>query len=603
MKGVERLGWLLCFLAGTCMPALAQDQRAIVQGGTLVDVRSGSLTPDTVVVVRGDEIESVFRKGERPLPEGTVVDAQGKYILPGLIDLHVHYKEWAPELYLNHGVTTVVDLGNAHEWIKAQKEGIDRGLIPGPRLFHGTNNLEGPPSDPQDFFMRPHMHILPGPEEARTAMREYIRGRIDAVKVYDGLSVETLKAIVAEAGKPNIPVIGHFKDVRIAAEVGAHGIEHTEAVANAVVNQQERERARQRVRKGYSPPVHAFIDFAKVPEIVRLMVDKGLYLNPTLRGNWQGDRALREKKFHYEDFDLLINDWRLRYVPLGFRLAVLKEYQEIRSWHWSDLTDYERDLFHQGYENTLRLVKMFADAGGKLYAGTDSANMSTPGLSLHQELELLVEAGVTPLQALQAATIHPAKLMRMEDRMGILESGKVGDVLVLEANPLENIRNTRKIAAVISRGKLLDRQYHADFKNPIPKNDPEDSSHYFPPPEVRWVSPEALAEGAENVALTVRGTGFFPYSIVQLQGTKLKTEYVNAFELQASVPSELLKPGTHAVRVENPDFAVGTVYARGASHLVHLGLRDPVSNPFMILVKYKGGAPVLSHPRESTVRP
>ena len=81
-------------------------------------------------------------------------------------------------------------------------------------------------------------------------------------------------------------------------------------------------------------------------------------------------------------FDLLLNDWRLRYVPLAFRLAVMKEYQEIGVWNWRDLSSYEQDLFHLGYENTQRLVKAFVEAGGKLYAGTDSAHLSTPGLSL-----------------------------------------------------------------------------------------------------------------------------------------------------------------------------------------------------------------------------
>src|SRR5688500_17178166 len=133
----------------------------------------------------------------------------------------------------------------------------------------------------------------------------------------------------------------------------------------------------------------------------------------------------------------MINDWRLRYVPLGFRLAVLKEYQEIDIWHWRDLTEYERGLFEQAYHNTQKLLKAFVDAGGKLYAGTDSAHMSTPGLSLHQEIELFVDAGLTPLQALQAATTNPAALMRMSDRLGTVEAGKSGDLVILDANPLE----------------------------------------------------------------------------------------------------------------------------------------------------------------------
>ncbi|MBI4482819.1 MAG: amidohydrolase family protein [Acidobacteria bacterium] len=577
---------------------LAQNQ-VVVKGGTVIDVKTGSVLPNTTIVLDGDRIVSVSRQGSQVPAGTTVVDATGKYLLPGLIDLHVHYKDWSAELYLNHGVTTVVSLGDTHEWIKAQKEGIDAGWVSGPRLFYSTRNLDGPPDDPTQYFQRPHVQIFKDPEEARAAMRQYIQGKVDAVKVYDGLTVEMLKAIVAEAQKANLPVIGHFEDVRIAAEVGAHGIEHSGAVANAIVDKRARDEALKNVRKGFRPPAESFMDSSKVSEIVQLMVKKGLFFNPTMRMAWQGDRALREKGFHYQDFDLLINDWRLRYVPLSWRLANLKEYQEIGLWHWADLSRYEQDVFHQGYTNSQRLVKAFVEAGGKLYAGTDSANMCVPGLSLHQELELLVDAGITPLQALQAATIHPAELMRMRDRLGSLEEGKVGDVLILDANPLDDIRNTRKIARVISRGRILDGEYHADFKNPIPKNDPEQSSHFFPSPRVRWVSPEVLSEGAQEATLTVKGTGFIPYSFVRLNGQKLKTHFADEFQLTAQVPQELLKPGTYVVTVENPDFGWGTVYARGASDLVHLGIRDHVSNEFLVLVKPKGGAAMVPHSRQA----
>ncbi len=575
------------------------QERVVIRGGTLLDVRDGSLTPNAVVAVEGDRIASVSTEAGQPAQGGreTVIDARGKYILPGLIDLHVHYRDWSAELYLNHGVTTVVDLGTPHEWVKAQKEGIDRGSIPGPRLFYGTNNLEGPRDE--NYSLRGFVQILNDPEEALRAMQQYLTEKVQAVKVYDGLSVEVLRVLVREAEKANIPVIGHFKDVRIAAEVGAHGIEHNGAVANAIIDNQAREEARKKVRKGFLLPAETFMDLKKLPEIVQLMVESGLYLNPTMRMSWTGDRALREKGFHYEDFDLLLNDWRLRYVPLNWRLANLKEYQEIGLWHWNDLSQYERDLFHQGYQNAQRLIKAFVDAGGKLYAGTDSASMTTPGLALHQELELIVDAGASPLQALQAATIHSAELMRMQDRLGTLEEGKAGDVVILDANPLEDIRNTRKIARVISRGRVLDGQYHADFRNPIPKNDWEGSNHFFPSPRIRWASPEAFVAGAQGSILTVHGTGFIPYSFVLLNGQKLPTNFVDGFQLTAEVPPQLLRPGTYAVTVENPDFGWGSNLARGASDISHLGIRGNVSNEFLVLVKPQGGTPIFSHPREA----
>ena len=580
-------------------PAMAQE-RVVIQGGTLVDVRDGSLTQNAAIVLEGDRIVSVFGGGQQPVSGGAVIDASGKYILPGLIDLHAHYKDWAPELYLNHGITTVVDLGSPHEWIKAQKEGIQSGLIPGPRLFIGTNNLDGPPENEQNYFVRPYVELLDDTEEALASMRRYVSEGVDAVKVYDNLSIEVLRVLVREAENANIPVIGHFRDVRIAADIGAHGIEHNRAVANAILDEEARREALEKVRPGFDLPAESFMDLSRLSEIVQLMVRNNLYLNPTMRMSWHGDRALREKGFHYEDFDLLINNWNLRYIPLNFKLANLKEFQEIGLWHWSDLTQYERDLFHQGYENAQRLIREFSEAGGKLYAGTDCANMCVPGLGTHQELELMVDAGASPLQALQAATIHSAELMRMEDRLGTLEEGKAADLLILEANPLEDIRNTREIAQVISRGQVLDGEYRADFVNPIPMNESDDSSHYFPSPRIRWASPEALVAGEQGATLTVHGTGFIPYSFVRLNGQTLETTFVDPFQLTAAVPPELLEPGTYAVTVENPDFAGGTIFARGATDIAHMGIRPPISNEFLVLVKPQGGSAIFPHPREQT---
>jgi len=596
MKTLKKSSYLL-FAIWVATAMLHAQGRLIIRDGTLIDVRTGRLTPNADVVVEGDRIVAVSTGGTQPAQGGTVIDARGKYVLPGLIDLHVHYRDWSPELYLNHGVTTVVDLGTPHEWVKAQKEGIDRGTIPGPRLFYSTNNLEGPQDE--NYYQRGFVHILKDPEEAMVAMRQYIAGKVHAVKVYDGISVEVLRVVVREAGKANLPVIGHFRDVRIAADAGAHGIEHNGAVANAILDRRAREEAMQKVRKGLSLPAESFMDLDRLPEIVRLMVRSGLYLNPTMRMSWSGDQALREKGFPYEDFDLLFNDWRLRYVPLHWRLANLKEYQEIGLWHWSDLSEYERELFHRGYTNAQRLIKAFVGAGGKLYAGTDSASMTTPGLALHQELELIVDAGATPLQALQATTIHPAELMRMSDRLGTIEAGKAGDVVVLDANPLEDIRNTRKIHRVISRGRVLDGEYHADFRNPIPTNDWEGSSHFFPSPRIRWASPEAFLENARDATLTVHGTGFIPYSFVRLNGQKLKTHFVDEFQVTAEIPPEMLKAGTYAVTVENPDFGWGSNLARGAGDISHLGVQDPISNEFLVLVKPAGDAPIFPHPRET----
>lgn len=592
---LRQISVLLFAIGVFCGLAAAQGRLAIV-GGTLINVRDGRLTPGAVIVLEGDRVVSVSSGGEAPAG-ATVIDATGKYVLPGLIDLHVHYRDWAPELYLNHGVTSIVDLGSATDWMRAQREGSAKGTVPGPRIFIAVR-LEGRRETrdalmserpiervyidqitgrPDDEVSAPGGYMVKNPTEARAAMKDYISGKmkVDAIKTIHNLNGETLRAVVEEARKANLPVIGHFENARMAADASATGVEHTWAVAAAIVDLQAREKALQKVSKGFLPPVETFMDMKKLPGLIQYMVQKGVYLNPTMRMTWAGSQALLDKGFHHEDFDLLLGDWRLRYVPLDWKLADLKEFFEIDLWNRDDLTAYDRELFEQGYKNAQRMIKAYVDAGGKLYSGTDCASFCVPGLGLHQEMELLVDAGVTPLQALQASTTNPAEMMRMQDRLGTIEAGKAGDILILDANPLENIRNTRKIAKVISRGQVLDGQYHADFKNTIPSPERESSSHYFPSPRIQQAS-------LQGGTLKVTGTGFIPYSLVVLSGHTLKTKFVDEFHLEGAAPAELLKSATLRVTVENPDF--GAVALRGVPDLSRLGILDHISNAFPILV-------------------
>ena len=490
-----------------------------------------------------------------------------------------------------------MDLGSGTEWMRAQREGSAKGTVPGPRIFICVR-LEGRrdvrdllikqrpiervyidqiAGAPDDETSAPGGYMAKNPAQAREVLKDYISGRIkvDAIKTIHNLNGETLRAIVEEARKANLPVIGHFENARMAADAGATGVEHTWAVAAAIVDLQAREKSLQKVTKGFLPPAETFMDMKKLPGLIQYMVQKGVYLNPTMRMTWAGSQALLDKGFHHEDFDLLLGDWRLRYIPLDWKLADMKEFFEVDLWNRNDLTPYDRDLFEQGYKNAQRLIKAYVDAGGKLYSGTDCASFCVPGLGLHQEMELLVEAGVTPLQALQASTINPAEMMRMQNRLGTIEEGKAGDILILDANPLENIRNTRKISRVISRGRVLDGEYHADFKNPIPSNETESSSHYFPSPRIRQVS-------LEGTTLKVKGTGFIPYSLVLLGKDTLKTKFVDEFNLEGLVPADLLKRGTLAVTVENPNF--GAVAVRDVPDLSPLGILDHISNTFPILL-------------------
>ena len=305
--------------------------RVIVRGGTIVDVRTGSLQSNATIVMENDRIVDV--SGAEYLPEAneTVIDATGQYILPGLIDAHVHYEDFAPELFLNHGLTTVLDLGNDYEWIKATSEAIEEGWIPGPRLYYSTPHFDASPPDGSPLLaQRGHKHYVDTVAEAWEAMTEYLAQGISAVKIYEKLGPDVLSTITRMADRANIPVIGHYLDAQTTIATSGTGIEHLYAIVRSAQDEETAQIIRElnEQRPGsLGIGIVASVDWDMVPSVIDELIEHNIYLNPTLM-IYRSVPYFKNKGFQYEDFELLFNDWRLRYIPLQFRLHILKEYQE-----------------------------------------------------------------------------------------------------------------------------------------------------------------------------------------------------------------------------------------------------------------------------------
>ena len=224
---------LLVFLVFA--PTLSAQTRAIaIVGGTLIDGTGWLAVEDSVIVFQDGRIQSVGRRGEVTIPRGAqVIDAKGKTILPGLIDGHCHYWEWLGELYLAYGVTTCPDINNSPtEWIIAQKEGVQKGKIRGPRLWISGHALDGPRPQgmPVHTLAAPGSIIVRTEEEARKAVRAHVEKGMDGFKVLQRVSPEVAKAIADEARKLGRPVIGHSVNMFEAIDAGYTSIEHSWAV-------------------------------------------------------------------------------------------------------------------------------------------------------------------------------------------------------------------------------------------------------------------------------------------------------------------------------------------------------------------------------------
>ena len=435
----------------------------VIRGGTLIDGTGAGPRKNGLIVLSGKRILSVSQNPNQPMPKGVrLVDAQGKYILPGLIDGHTHYDGNHAPLYLHYGITSVIDTGMSIPWIYAQKWAIEKGLLPGPRIFAAGPQLNSPPGS---LTSKIHAAILiENADTARTVTRQVIEDGSDLVKVYKGLRPELLQAVIEEAHLHGVPVAGHLAiSAREAVLMGIDSLEHATGIAIALTTDEEK--LNEVGEKGYSD-VNYLVDagshtesFAYMrPELfsdlIDLFIEKGTSVSPTLIAYWLGLTGF-EEEYKKED-QAFLADPAYGFVSGWERSWVLRAVD-----HFGQAQKGPK--YEQGYKNLQLFLKQFAQAGGKIVAGSDTAGYTIAGVSLHRELELLVDAGLTPMQALLGATRHAADKVRKWNEVGSVEPGKYADLLILDANPLEDIRNTRKIHMVMQNGVVLDTTLDPDF--------------------------------------------------------------------------------------------------------------------------------------------
>ena len=211
----------------------ASQQEIAIVGGTLINGNGGAPLQNAVVLVKGNRIVRVGSKGKVKYPKSVkTIDATGKYILPGLIDMHVHYFDWMGELFLAHGVTTVKDLGNDVEWMATISSEVEQGKMRGPRIFYVGNGLDSPPP------ARVHYVGLESPAMAKRAVDLLHSRGVSALKGHEKLTPELLQAITEEAHKFGLPVTAHVRsiDAREAALAGVDGLEHVTGITQAIAN-------------------------------------------------------------------------------------------------------------------------------------------------------------------------------------------------------------------------------------------------------------------------------------------------------------------------------------------------------------------------------
>jgi imidazolonepropionase-like amidohydrolase len=535
----------------SAIPGNAQGQALVIEGGTLIDGTGAAPRQNAVIVMEGDRIRAIGTKGQVTYPPNAkVIQADGRYILPGLFECHVHYREWMPQIYLRYGVTTVADTANKTEWIIAQREMLKRGIIKGPRMYVTGRRLGGPLPGRRggivpDAIDGTYVVNAATVEEARAEVRRLIAAGVDAIKVHDGLTPEQIRAVVEEArALGEETVVGHQYNARDSAMAGLKYIEHSPPIARATISDPELQRL--------AAPEY-YMEENLYDPLVELFLQQGVYINVPL---WTGRRFNpASSTWGWEQLGpQLASDPAFRFVPQHERDSWLPGASGP-----GNLSSLELERRIAGMQKVKAFLKKYAERGGKFVAGSDAGEEDVPGLWTHYEMQALVDAGLTPMQAIQSATSWPAELFKLEEELGTIQVGRKADAIILTGNPLQNIAETKSVLWVVKDGQVVDTALDPNFKNPLPWTANPDERGPGRGPEIATMAPVMAREGDAEVTVRIGGRDFTPGAVVRFDRSTLQTQFVSDSELVATINRRLLQShGTFAMTVVNPGSGGGT---------------------------------------------
>lgn len=423
---------------------------------TVIDVGGGDAIPNQTVLIANGKVVLAGNPNNTDIPKHAVrISGRGKFLMPGLWDMHVHVAgvsarpEWGKNLlpvYLAYGITGVRDMGGdlaaLKEWRRRARD------IPGPEILMAGPFVDG---NGAGYATPQEVVVVTTPAEARAAVRKIKADGANFIKIGSRLTRELYFAIADETGKMNMAFLGHVPDVVPVEEASFSGMgsmEHLFGVMlecsskSAELRQRLAETKDRAERAKIADEVEATFSEETAMGLFARLAKRSTYQVPTLV--WTKTSSTLDR--------VDAADPGLRFVPEALR----KEWTPANADRL--VSPAGRAYYQRKLKNDLKIVGLMNKAGVPLLAGSDSLDPFVfPGESLHAELELLVSAGLTPAQALQTATMNPARFMGRERSAGEVKGGKTADLVLLDADPLKDIRNTRKIVGVFSKGRYFSR--------------------------------------------------------------------------------------------------------------------------------------------------
>lgn len=414
----------------------AGKHSCLITNVNVIDVKTGEILKNKTVAIDSNRITAIYDKEILGSDSTIVIDGKGKYLIPGLWDMHAHYK-WShvdlDPLLIANGITGVREMwGDMPEFVKVPKKEQQKGVV-SPDIYLSGDLLDGnPPSFPMGCL------VVTTPAEAVDAVKKQIDKKVDFIKVYSALSEECFMAIAKEAKKMNIPFAGHIPNnvsIYKVIEAGMASSEHLYGFLKACSS----------VYTSNEALINTFSE-KRFDSLCSVLAKSSMWICPTLTVN----RAMSSL-----NDSIFINDSRKVYLP-GYVLEIWN--MKLNPYTKSEINAFANN--NKGrYLFELSLIGKMNEKGVKLLAGTDFPNPYVfPGFSLHDELLLMVKGGMPTIDVLKSATINSAIFMNKTADFGSVEVGKIASLVLLNKNPLENIENTNTIESVIVRGKVYNRK-------------------------------------------------------------------------------------------------------------------------------------------------
>ena len=525
-----------------------------------------------MIVIDDGKFTAVGGKETNYPANANVINVAGKFVIPGLVDSHTHSRPFCGELYLNHGVTSIFILnpwganGNTLEAVRASQQPATRT----PRYFGNADR----------FPLAPNMTR----EQVREQFKEWIAKKPDfavlpSYNERNKQAYEWAAELMHEAG---LFIFGHTEDAPASNRAGQDGIEHIWGYAQHLMTPDE--------LHGFQTGKHlhwgSFLkDKARIDGLIKESIGRGAYLNPTLVYEL-GSQSTLARKHEGDVYDVYRNAALMTYYPRNLADSLLLKYRAVRTFSnryenpvpLANLAPKDLQEFKDAFRLSQEFTKRWVDLGGKIIGGTDDPSVGTCGLSVHMEMAMLVEAGLTPMQALQSLSLWGAEMLTARKKtptkppVGHIGEGANADLVILSANPLANIENTKKIERVMKGGRFMELGYTPHYTGQVIVGGAIPST---PAPELSAITPNTVAEGTAAFEITVEGVGFVSNSIVRIDDMAVPTTFVDIRTLKARVPANVVARATpHRFNYPGPEQHPGIYGDRTVKITVYNGPPD-----------------------------